>query len=148
MLCMPCEPMQPVLLGRAFWGGHGVLAALLPALLLLAGCVRPDQAWLPVGAGGWGVSAGKAGRHAATHSLVPLCSMRQHAWHSLLFVALIPYFPLPARWCRDVSAEALRSLWRVLTEGEVSQEIDEAVRAVLCRMHTEQLQAVSSQQQQ
>lgn len=48
----------------------------------------------------------------------------------------------------DVSAEALRSLWRVLTEGEVSQEIDEAVRAVLCRMHTEQLQAVSSQQQQ
>ncbi|KAL4422096.1 hypothetical protein ABPG77_001564 [Micractinium sp. CCAP 211/92] len=51
----------------------------------------------------------------------------------------------------DLSAEALRCLWSVLQGGDVSRQIDEAARRVLCQQHAEQLQAMASgakQQQQ
>lgn len=42
----------------------------------------------------------------------------------------------------DLSREALRTLWHVLSDSEagISQQIDDAIRGVLCRQHEEDLQ--------
>lgn len=42
----------------------------------------------------------------------------------------------------DLSREALRALWRVLTEAEggMSSQIDDAIRAALCQLHAQELQ--------
>lgn len=58
-----------------------------------------------------------------------------------------PDRPLLARR-DDLSAEALRCLWSVLQGGEVSRQINDAARRVLCQQHAERLQAMASRAQQ
>ncbi|EFN54430.1 expressed protein [Chlorella variabilis] len=49
---------------------------------------------------------------------------------------------LQAELGADLSREALRALWRVLTEAEggMSSQIDDAIRAALCQLHAQELQ--------
>ena len=45
-------------------------------------------------------------------------------------------------WCRKtLGGETQSALWHVLSEGPLSQQIDESIRGMLCQMHTEQVQA-------
>lgn len=78
-------------------------------------------------------------RSAASISCAP-----SHACNRSQYVALPPRLA----YSDDLSVEALRCLWSVLRSGEVSWQIDEAARRVLCQQHAEQLQAMARKAQQ